>query len=74
MQTIEEENWFYILERDEKTDDYFLEVDCGTVAIFTIRIKLNETEIAEYKRDKQTIKTLANQIQYTPDYFLNRKI
>ena len=49
LKTIAEETWFYILEHDDETDEYFLDVACGTVAIYTIKTKLNEEEVKEYR-------------------------
>jgi hypothetical protein len=39
-------NWSWIFFEDE--DEKYLEVVCGTVGLYTVIIKLNETEIEQY--------------------------
>ncbi len=71
---IEDETWFYILDHDDETDEYFLDVACGTVAIFTIKIKLNEGEVESYKKDRSSLRVLAYDIFDHPKDFLNRRV
>lgn len=42
MKVLQGEHYFYKLEYDETTGDYFLEALCGTVAYFTVEIKLTD--------------------------------
>ncbi len=53
MRILQDEHYFYTLYLDEITDEYFLEVVCGTVAIFTIRIKLNKEEIKSIRENPE---------------------
>lgn len=70
---IEEDPWFYLLEHDDETDDYILDVCCGTVAIYAVRFKLNDQERAEYLKDPSSVRTLANRVySYPSDYFERR--
>lgn len=74
LKRIEEEQWFYILEHDDETDEYFLDVCCGTVAIYTIKIRLNADESEEFLRDPASIKTLAYRISDYPNEYIERRI
>lgn len=74
MEILKDEHYFYTLFRDEATDEHFLEVVCGTVAIFTITIKLNEKELAEYLENSANIRVLAYKIMDSPSSFLDRRI
>ncbi|MBK7393373.1 MAG: hypothetical protein IPI64_08745 [Chloracidobacterium sp.] len=71
---IAEENWFYILEHDDETGECFLDVVCGTVGVYTIKIKLNDHEVEAYKTDAASIKDLANSITNSPTAFLDRRV
>ncbi len=73
LKTIAEETWFYTLEHDDETDDYILDVCCGTVAIYTIKFRLSDEERDEYLKDPSSIRTLANRVySYPTDYFDRR--
>ncbi len=74
IRILEEEYYFYTFEHDDETDEYFLDVVCGTVAIFTIRIKLHYAELARYKADPTSIKTLAYDILDHPHSYNERAI
>ncbi|HRI03109.1 MAG TPA: hypothetical protein PLL77_05160 [Pyrinomonadaceae bacterium] len=74
LKKIAEENWFYILEHDDETDEYFLDVVCGTVGVYTIKIKLNDPEVEAYNADAASIKDLANSITNSPNGFLDRRV
>ena len=71
---IAEEAWFYILEHDDETNEYFLDVVCGTVAVYTIKIKLNESEVGEYLAEPSSIRILAYRISDYPKEYLNRRV
>ena len=43
LKTIAEETWFYILEHDDETGEYIVDVACGTVAIYTIKFDTKQT-------------------------------
>jgi hypothetical protein len=51
----------------------FLEVVCGTSAIFTIRIKLTKSEIESFKANPENARIPAYQILDTPSKFLHRR-
>lgn len=74
MQTLYEEPYFYTVLRDEKTDEHFLEVTCGTVAIFMLRIKLNKKEIARFRQNQESMRILAYRVLDSPDSFLRRRV
>ena len=74
IRKIAEENWFYILEHDDETDDLILDVCCGTVAIYTIKIKLNEAERSAYLQDPTSLRTLAYRIGDYPEEYLDRRV
>ena len=74
MQILAEEPYFYTVLRDEKTDEHFLEVTCGTVAIFLVRIKLSKKEVARFRENPENIRILANRVMDSPDSFLHRKV
>lgn len=74
LHKIAEENWFYIFEHDDEIDEYFLDVVCGTVAVFTIKIKLTDEEVEAYKADAASIQTLAYSISDRPSEFLDRRV
>lgn len=74
MEKLYEEPYFYTVERDEATGEYFLEVTCGTSAVFEVRVKLKKKEIRDFLEDPQALQPLANRILGAPDKFIDRKI
>ena len=74
MQILAEEPYFYTVFRDEISDEHLLEVTCGTVAIFLLRIKLNKKEIAEFRENPESIRILAGRVMDSPDSFLHRRV
>lgn len=74
LKTIAEEAWFYILEHDEETGEYVLDVCCGTVAIYTIKFKLSEDEVREYLADPSGIRVLAYRVCDYPKEYLDRRV
>lgn len=74
LKTIAEETWFYILEHDDETGEYILDVACGTVAIYTIKFKLNEDEINNYLIDPSSIRVLAYRVCDYPKEYLDRRV
>jgi|JI9StandDraft_2_1071091.scaffolds.fasta_scaffold68060_2 hypothetical protein len=64
-------NWSWIFFEDE--DEKYLEVVCGTVGLYTVIIKLNETEIEQYfSKGILFIEGLTKSIQSKPDSFKDR--
>jgi hypothetical protein len=74
MLTLYENPYFYSVLRDEETNEYFLEVVCGTTAVFLFRIKLRKNEIEKFSADENALEPLAFQITDAPGGFLKRKI
>lgn len=74
MRVLYENPYFYTVLTDEKTGEYFLEVVCGTSAIFLLRIKLRKPEIEKFLANETALEPLASQILDAPDGFLKRKI
>ncbi len=74
MEKIEDEHYFYSLWVDRSTDEHFLDVLCGTVAQFTITIRLTSYELLDYKKDSSTVQTLADNIACSPQSFMSRNI
>ena len=74
MRILQDEHYFYTLYLDENTGEYFLEVVCGTVAIFTIRIKLDKEEIKSIRENPDNVRVLAYQISDAPNNFLHRRV
>lgn len=74
MQTLYEEPYFYTVLRDEETDEHFLEVTCGTSAIFLLRIKLNKTEITKFRENQESARILAYRVTDSPNNFLHRRV
>ena len=74
MEILEHDHCFYILSQDKESGEYRLEVECGTTAVFTVTIKLNDREIAMYLQDKESIRTLAYKILDYPSEYISRQI
>lgn len=73
MNTLLSKSWQYTLY--EKEENLFLEVICGTVAVFTVTIQLNEEEKENYTAMGESyIDILASQITYSPNSFESRNI
>jgi hypothetical protein len=69
---IAESVWDYILEQDLE-GCYFFEVVCGTVAIYTIAFKLNDDEIAAWKKEGEiALRHLAYKVRDYPKEYMKR--
>jgi len=63
----------FILEQD--TDHYYLEVTCGTTAVFTITFKLSLEETRGYLEQGETyLRHLSYSVRDHPDDFIIRKV
>lgn len=72
MQILIQKYWEYTLYKENQ--NYLLEVVCGGLAIFELKIALNREEINRYLSNGETyIDKLAEKIRKTPDKFLDRK-
>jgi hypothetical protein len=74
MEVLYQEQYFFIVSRNEETDEHYLEVLCGTSATYTIRIKMTEKEIADFRHNRTSVQTLAGNISYSPSKFLDRRV
>ena len=74
MEILYEEPYFFTLSRNKETGEYFLEVLCGTSAVYTFRIKLTGEDIAKFRRNRGTARDLAYKISDSPNSFLHRRI
>lgn len=74
MRVLYENPYFYTVSTDDETGEYFLEVVCGTTAVFLFRIKLRKNEIEKFLANETALEPLALQIMDAPDSFLRRKI
>lgn len=73
MNILIEEHYFYTLH--EANERILLTVVCGTVAVFDVTIALTSHEIKCFQAEgKAYIDALANQILYSPDSFLDRRV
>lgn len=68
-----EKPYFYTVYHDETTGEYFLEVVCGTAAIYLFRIKLRKNEIENFLEDETAIEQLAYRIMDAPKSFPRAK-
>lgn len=74
MKKLYEEPYFYAVLHDEKTNDYFLDVTCGTSAMFEFCIKLNAREVKKFLQKPDALDRLAYEVRDAPGSFLKRKI
>jgi len=73
METIFEKQWSYKFGKED--EDYFLEVVCGSVGIYEIKIQLNDEEIDNYKeKGKEYIENLVSDIQHDNTLWLSRVV
>ena len=71
---IAESNWDYRLEADEN-DNLFLEVVCGTVAIYTITFQLNEVEKQDWLEKEETaLRHLSYNVRDYPERYMQRRV
>lgn len=71
MKILDLENWSWVFFEEE--GEKYLEIVCGTVGLYTVIIKLNDTEIEEYlSKGISFIKGLTANIQSKPDSYKTR--
>jgi len=61
---LEEDHYFYTLWLDEATDRYYFET----------AIELTKKEIAQYERDSEAVRQLAQEVVDSPDQFIERRV
>lgn len=73
MQELINKNWDYIFFQSE--EDYILDVVCGTVAIYTIEFKLDETEKAGFEAEgERYLDHLAWKVRDYPEEYIKRRV
>lgn len=73
MKPVASEHWFFDLYADDT--GYLLEVVCGTVAVFTITIRLDADESRRYaERGLDSVRELADRVRASPSEFLGRRV
>lgn len=73
MKEVIKKQWSYTLY--ESDESYVLSVICGTVALYTIQVQLNEEEINAFKvNGVDYIDSLVKTIQSEPDKFKDRRM
>lgn len=74
MTLLEDEHYFYSLWLDESTGDKYLEVVCGTVAIFTVTVRLTPDELQRTDADPSFARVLAQRIVDSPSSYTVRRV
>lgn len=74
LERIFEKTWDYIVFRDSDTGEYFLNVLCGTIAMYDFTIRLDESEIASFEKNREALEPLARKISYSQREFLDRQV
>ncbi|KZN46708.1 hypothetical protein [Pseudoalteromonas luteoviolacea] len=73
LEILDEEHMSWLLFRCG--DEHFISVIAGTVGVFTLEVKLSNTEASIYARNgKKYIDELADSIRYNPKHFESRCI
>lgn len=54
---------------DEKTLRHFIEVECGDVALYGVRVALTEKEVSSFKEKNDSLNDLAFEITRDPERF-----
>jgi hypothetical protein len=67
MKILEKKDWDYILYEEE--NDIYIEVLCGTVGVFEVKVKLSENDKNTMKKDPDFINKLAEEIRLDPHGF-----
>lgn len=73
MKEILKKNWDYTLYSSE--DTLIMSVLCGSVALYTLNIELNELEKKKFNRSGESfINDFAKDVRETPSIFMSRHI
>jgi hypothetical protein len=74
MKELHSENCLHVLKQDD-TNRLLLEVECGTTAVFTLTIELNEKERQIFERQGAPyVSALAWRIHDDPESYLERRV
>jgi len=63
----------YEVLRDE-AGQHYLEVVCGTIAFYTVLIRLSDDEVAQFKADRKALDNLADLIAFRPEQYRARTV
>ena len=69
MKTVYEKPWAYEVLLDEATGEYFIDVLCGGLAMYNVRLKLSDDELEAFKLDSTALDHLADRVCYSPETF-----
>lgn len=72
MKRVLEKPWEYDVLEDEGSGRYFIEVVCGGVGTYTLRVPLTDEEAAEFLTDPRSVETLARKISQAPEEYRGR--
>jgi hypothetical protein len=61
--------WLFTVFQDRRTQEHFIEILCGTVGMYPVRVKLNRKEVALFKKDPTRLVPLAMKILRSPEGF-----
>jgi hypothetical protein len=73
MKIIREKSWNYTIYENDNGEVY-LEVLCGTSALYEIKILLSKDTFEKILKDEQYIDKLVEEIRYSPHKFLSKKL
>jgi hypothetical protein len=54
---------------DEKTNRHVIEVECGDVGLYGVKVHLTDAEVAMFKKKQDSLKDLAYEITRDPEKF-----
>jgi hypothetical protein len=63
------EKWMFTVLLDEETGNHFLEVMCGGVGLYPVRVKLSDEQIQDFRNDPESLFGLASRILQTPSEY-----
>jgi len=74
IEKIFERNWDFLLTRD-KTGQYYFEVVCGTVGIYTIEFPFTQDEVLSWEKEGELfLQHLSYKVRdYPEEYIIRRK-
>ena len=59
---------------DEGSGDHFIEVPCGGVVHYAVRVRLTADEVRRFEADPKALDDLAGRIAANPEVFSDRMI
>jgi hypothetical protein len=74
LRRLYEKPWVYDVLVEDETNTYYLDVACGGAAMYTVRIRLTDEEVRDFKQGGSTLDVLARQVSYDPGRFGDRRI